>query len=547
MSELDSARRLITRGKSEQAARLLAELIAEHPDHKDAWLMMAKAVKDPQQKLDCFQRVLEIDPNDLAAKKGTEEVERQIFVSGVKKQVEQSRSKTVREKRTDNKNPFVLSTRFLKIRYLLPVFFFILLTGIVVLILKNQNLRTSSVEPSVTFTQTQATRITTPTEKPGITATENPELIFTTVPFNIYYSLNGKLWLRQRGITKSLSDIDTATSLIANNQTGQVLFTLHKNLWEVDPATLSPKVLLNANATQQGTPSPTNISGTLVAVGIISGRNDILLSSMPGQELSIANADGSGITQLLTSAEGVRTFPSPDGKWLAVVSSSSIRLLSLINHTLLDTLDFSPIPLSDGYFLPVPQWASDSNRYVASIPPSDFANDLNAPTNIWQVNSLGEETAFASIQSRGGVILFSSDLQTVVYQLNLTSVSDYFGELHRASIDGSQDTILLNGQLVHLIGLDKAGTMAIFQLQDNPRSIQMEDSSTVQFHRILNGLDTDSVISMTWVDNQTFLYQSSQTDSVSLWLAKFDGTVHPSLKLATNSTGSEIPFCFTSK
>jgi predicted Zn-dependent protease len=53
MSELDSARRLIARGKSEQAARLLAELIAEHPDHKDAWLMMAKAVKDPQQKLDC--------------------------------------------------------------------------------------------------------------------------------------------------------------------------------------------------------------------------------------------------------------------------------------------------------------------------------------------------------------------------------------------------------------------------------------------------------------------------------------------------------------
>jgi hypothetical protein len=197
--------------------------------------------------------------------------------------------------------------------------------------------------------------------------------------------------------------------------------------------------------------------------------------------------------------------------------------------------------------LPVPQWAEDSSRFLVAIPPADFANDLNAPTSIWQMNSAGQKISFASIQSRGGVVLFSADFRSVFYQLNLSSVSDYFGELHQANIDGSLDTILLKGQLVHLIGMDTKGSQAVFQLQDNPRSIQMQDASNTQYHPILDGLEAETVLSIVWIDDQTFLYQTSQTDSDSLWLARFDGAVHPSLMLAENSSGSEIPTCFTPK
>jgi hypothetical protein len=355
------------------------------------------------------------------------------------------------------------------------------------------------------------------------------------------------LWLWQKGIAKSLSDIDAATSLISDGQTGQVLFTLHKNLWEVDPTTLSPKVLVNANVTQQGTPSPTNSNETITPAGIVPVTNGILFSTLPGATLSIAQADGSGIIQLLAPGNGGMPHPSPDGKWLAVVNSSSIRLLSLSNRTILDVLDYAPIPGTDVYMLPIPRWADDSSRFLVAIPPVDFANDLNAPTSIWQVNNAGQKTALASIQNRGGVILFSADLQSVVYQLNLSSVSDYFGELHRVSIDGSQDNILLDGQLVHLIGLDASGALAVFQLQDNPRSMKMEGASSAQTLSILDGLDADMVLAMTWMDDQTFLYQTSQTDTTGLWLAKFDGAVHPALLLAENSTGNAIPTCFTTK
>jgi hypothetical protein len=550
MSELDSARRLIARGKSEQAARLLAELIAEHPDHKDAWLMMAKAVKDPQQKLDCFKRVLEIDPDNPIAKKGAEEAKRQIFISGVKKQVEQSRSKTVREKKINpEKGSRVQPLRkLLKTKYLLPVIFFILLTVIVFLVLKNRPSGTATSSTATPVALVQETQIaTTPTQSSTAIPTEDPQKIFAALPFHIYYSLNGKLWLWQVGAAKSLSDIDASRSLIANEQTGQVLFALHGNLWEMDGVTLSRKVLISGDAASTGTPSPTSSSQTIILAGIVPGTNEILFSTSPGAALSIAQADGSGIAQLLTSGEVAATYPSPDGKWLAVVNSRSIRLLSLSGKTILGVLDYAPIPTSDSYLLPVPQWAEDSSRFLVAIPPADFTNDLNAPTSIWQMNSAGQETSYASIQSRGGVLIFSADLRSVFYQLNLTSVSDYFGELHRANIDGSLDTILLKGQLVHLIGMDTKGSQAVFQLQDNPRSIQMQDTSTAQYHRILDGLEAETVLSIMWIDDLTFLYQTSQTDSDSLWLARFDGAVHRSLLLAENSLGSKIPACFTPK
>jgi len=550
MSELDSARRLIARGKSEQATRLLAELITERPDHKDAWLMMAKAVKDPQQQLDCFLRVLDLDPGDPVAKKRVEEAKRQIFISGVKMQVEHSRSKTVHEKRTNpEKGSRALPWRKLvKTRYLLPVIFFILLTAIVFLVLRNRFSGNSAPPTPTPAALAQAPQIAAaPTRYSTAIPTENPQKYFATLPFSIYYSLNGKLWLWHNGTARSLAEIDAASSLEANGQTGQVLFSLHGNLWEVDPATLSPKVLVRANAASQGTPSPTSSNETIIAAGIIPVTHDILFSTLPGGTLSLVKADGSGIMQLLVPGEGGLPYPSPDGKWLAVVGSSSIRLLSLSNRTSLDVLDFAPIPIADGYLLPVPRWAEDSSQFLVAIPPDNFANDLNASTTIWQVNKAGQKIALASIQSRGGAILFSADLESVVYQLNLSSVSDYFGELHRVSINGSRDTILLNGQRAHLIGLDRKGSLTVFQFQDNPRSLQREVASSAQTQSILDGLDSDVVLSLTWMYDQTFLYQTSQTDSDSLWLAKFDGILHPPLLVVENTPGSEIPTCFTTK
>jgi hypothetical protein len=138
MTEMDTARRLITRGQTEEAARLLAERIAEKPDDKEAWLLMAAAVSEPRQKLDCFQRVLQIDPTDAAAKKGKEAAKKQISLRKGKKTSKKSPAKQARKKKPKAEVSIPISPlkKLTQTKVLLPAILFILFTTAAVLVLK---------------------------------------------------------------------------------------------------------------------------------------------------------------------------------------------------------------------------------------------------------------------------------------------------------------------------------------------------------------------------------------------------------------------------
>jgi peptide/nickel transport system permease protein len=51
-------------GNRVRARRLLRSLIIENPQHERAWLMMAEAVDDREQKIDCLERALIINPEN---------------------------------------------------------------------------------------------------------------------------------------------------------------------------------------------------------------------------------------------------------------------------------------------------------------------------------------------------------------------------------------------------------------------------------------------------------------------------------------------------
>jgi hypothetical protein len=343
---------------------------------------------------------------------------------------------------------------------------------------------------------------------------------------------------------------------MANGQTGQVLFTFNGNLWQIAPGSLSAYLFAHAGSAQQGTPSPTSSPETIIAAGILPATRKILIATVPlgtppsakeQAALYSAQEDGSQVKSLITAGESGALHPSPDEKWLAVARPDSIHLVSLANGTSQEALAFIPIPDENGYLLPSIHWAEDSSRFLVSIPTADYFNNLNAPTTLWQINLKGQKSAFPPIQNRGGVILLTGDLQSVIYQLNLSTTSDYFGEIHRAAIDGSRDAILFDGQKAHLIGLDATGARAVFHFQDSPYTLRMEDPGMNSSLVIQDGLDADRVLSLTWMDEHNFLYQTAQSDLVRLWLAKFDGSRHEPLMLAENPNGEEIPTCFAKK
>jgi hypothetical protein len=440
----------------------------------------------------------------------------------------------------------------LKLQFLLPVIFFILVTAIAFLVLKNRPAANPTVSATINPSPLPVAQTPVTTTQSTPIPTEDSRMIFALLPFKIYYAQNGKLWLWQQGTAKSLSDIDPLTTIL-NEQSDPVVFTLHGSLWKVDAQNPSPQLLISASSLQKGTPSPGSSNETLVVAGFIPQTESILFSTKVGStasqlvnqaDLYTVKSDGSGVLQLLGLGQGGVPSPSPDGRRLAIVNSSTIRLLSLSDRKVQTVLEVAEIPTSDGYFLPSPTWAEDSSSFAVVIPPTDFADNLNAPTAVWQVDIRGQKTAFPSIQTRGGKAFFSANLQSVLYQLNLATPSDYFGELHLANIDGTRDIILFNGQLAHLIGWEPSEAQVVFQLQNDPRSIEVGDPGTGQSHPVLTGLDSDNVISISWINDQVFLYQTVQTDAVRLWLAQYDGTLHPSLLLVENNSGNEIPFSF---
>ncbi len=56
------------RGNRELAKKYLQDFLVQYPHEEAAWMLMAKMVDEPQQKIECYQRVLKINPNHTEAK-----------------------------------------------------------------------------------------------------------------------------------------------------------------------------------------------------------------------------------------------------------------------------------------------------------------------------------------------------------------------------------------------------------------------------------------------------------------------------------------------
>jgi hypothetical protein len=78
MNTLKDAIQAIKSGDKAKGRTLLLHIVKTNPKHENAWLWLAVAVEDPQQKWDCLQKVLAINPHNQTAKAGLKQLERQV-------------------------------------------------------------------------------------------------------------------------------------------------------------------------------------------------------------------------------------------------------------------------------------------------------------------------------------------------------------------------------------------------------------------------------------------------------------------------------------
>lgn len=58
------------RGNRELAKKYIADLLAAYPDDEAAWMLLARVMQEKERKIECFERVLKINPKNEEAKLG---------------------------------------------------------------------------------------------------------------------------------------------------------------------------------------------------------------------------------------------------------------------------------------------------------------------------------------------------------------------------------------------------------------------------------------------------------------------------------------------
>lgn len=89
IGELADSRELLGRGQQAARAgdrlaayRLFVQIVEREPEHEEAWLWRAGTAADPDEAVRCLQRVLEINPDNLRARRGLEDVQRRVDQRG---------------------------------------------------------------------------------------------------------------------------------------------------------------------------------------------------------------------------------------------------------------------------------------------------------------------------------------------------------------------------------------------------------------------------------------------------------------------------------
>lgn len=72
MSQADRAAR---EGRLEDAQAILINIVVREPRNDEAWLLLANVLTDPERKLECLRRALEIAPHNSAIRRAIEELQ----------------------------------------------------------------------------------------------------------------------------------------------------------------------------------------------------------------------------------------------------------------------------------------------------------------------------------------------------------------------------------------------------------------------------------------------------------------------------------------
>jgi YVTN family beta-propeller protein len=167
-------------------------------------------------------------------------------------------------------------------------------------------------------------------------------------------------------------------------------------LWAVDRTGEGPRQLVSAEELRRLLNASETESTSMPQLDWIPGTHRLLFSgwtyivqaegeshAVP-EGLYVADADTSELSVLAPAGDNLRFVPSPDGAWIALISSTGLSFLAGDGSSLRqDVLTYPPVGLL-GPLFPVGVWSQDSSAFVVTGSLEDSPS-TNQNFTIWRV------------------------------------------------------------------------------------------------------------------------------------------------------------------
>ena len=266
---------------------------------------------------------------------------------------------------------------------------------------------------------------------------------------------------------------------------------------------------------------------------IFSGTKYIVqaegLSHAIPQGVYLVDTDNGSVNMLSEAAENLRFLPSPDGKQIALMSTSNVGFINADgSHKRQDVLTYAEAGLT-GPLFPTGVWTQDSRAFVLTGPIGmDVRNNINF--TIWRISMDGSSPeALATVtRSDPSSVTFSPDGKSASYlQWTDQQPSEIAGWFITPLLPAPDPLAFpYYGKETFFANLHWSPAGDAFAIKDQdliqlcPNATQDSQVCGESIH-----LGSGIITALQWVDTSRFLFEGIEPNSLSL--GKLDGTITP--------------------
>jgi len=367
---------------------------------------------------------------------------------------------------------------------------------------------------------------------------ENESGWTTEAPFTIVYvGSDRNLWVWQEtGATRQLTQSGDVDDSAVSDDAAWIAFTrtadyVRYGLWLIRNDGSEQKVIMDAADFDALPRAADAVTVMPASFDWVPGSHILAFNTRPAFEgpglalnddLWLVNADDGSKHQLFEPGSGGQFFFSPDGEQVALVQPESISLANVDGSDRREgVLEYSSvITYSEYEYYAEPLWAADSSHLLVVVPQSDAIGHPDEPSTIWDIPVDGSPASqvgsFRTAPFTEPVL--APDLNHLVYQTQEGDEADDRRTLHLASLDGSEDRVLVEEIYLQFRAWSPDSNHLLYSYGEN---------SKLMVGRAETGFeaagDWRNVYQVRWVDANRFLFVEQSGGNIRLWLQSITG------------------------